>query len=288
MNTSHYALIEQQGLFYCFSLRNGQWHAIPLHGEQGTDTRWEEAFQALNEIHNSSKQLQDTQLVLIAETLNAHTLAVIAQSLPKYRSEQWQLHSLGWLSHWLPEHTLEPALWFAQQLLPSVITPETALDDALNSRKEPATATDDKDQEAQTPSELQAMQTAYAELKQQYRTQTGRLNTLQEQYRVLEQQPGELAVNKLCSYLPCIFENYWNHIKPVDFAVLTGAPELPSITSPVAEPSHPVIRRIARELRDLPHTQQQQLIWLVERHQTSVPTLKTRAEFQYLLEESGQ
>ena len=200
MNTSHYALIEQQGLFYCFSLRNGQWHAIPLHGEQGTDTRWEEAFQALNEIHNSSKQLQDTQLVLIAENLNAQTLKVIAQSLPTYRSEQWQLHSLGWLSHWLPEHALEPAAWFAQQLLPSVITPETALDDALNSQKEPDTATDDKDQEAQTPSELQAVQAAYTELKQQYRTQTGRLNTLQEQYRALqrnldEQQPSELAVS---------------------------------------------------------------------------------------------
>ena len=128
MNTSHYALIEQQELLYCFSLRDDQWHAIPLHGEIGTDISWDDTFKILTEIHNGSKKLQDARLLVIVDNLDTKVLEVITQNLKSQDAEQWQLHSLGWLTHLLPEQTAAPTDWFTQQLLPSVVSPETIIE----------------------------------------------------------------------------------------------------------------------------------------------------------------
>lgn len=67
-------------------------------------------------------------------------------------------------------------------------------------------------------------------------------------------------MEQLLVFLPILYRNFWNNIKPSDLALLARTYHIPEVASPFPEPSNHTIIQMKKNLQALPPSQQQRLL----------------------------
>jgi len=98
-------------------------------------------------------------------------------------------------------------------------------------------------------------------------------------------QRDGIDIEKLVTFLPAIFRNFWGTVRPDELAMLAGTLNIPQIPSPCPEPSAETIGRMKRYLFSLPPEERARII---EFAQMLPYKLQVRSEFQGLWKEEHE
>lgn len=108
---------------------------------------------------------------------------------------------------------------------------------------------------------------------------------LKKEIVILKQQAqsvGKLDIEQLCAYLPIIYRNFWNSIKPSDLAIIAGSYDIPDIPSPFPEPDRDTVAMMKNRLQQLPASEYQKIANLCR----DLPhRLEVRPEMRFILED---
>lgn len=91
------------------------------------------------------------------------------------------------------------------------------------------------------------------------------------------------SMEHLLSFLPCIFKDFWNTVRPDELAILVGELTPPQIASPYLNPSSSAVKSKKRQFLALKPEEQQQVLGFCQMLMQDFD-LKVHLEFQSLVE----
>lgn len=244
------------------------WDILPIQGEESflhhnrkdcLKTILQECSQRLN----LDTKLEDVVVNILYTVQDYSWLIEVLQQLDNLKNKQVQI--LQWpdlvtyasksLAEEIPA-ALNPE-WIAQYILPLTCLENSwhehqKLIDSLNLQK--------KIQQEQLQVEEQQAQSNFAE--QLARLQAEKQKLLVE---VREAQKKITAIQRpdleaLLSFLPSIFKNFWNTVRPEELANIAGLLDVPNVKSPFHNPTTAAVQAKKRQFLALAETEQQQVI----------------------------
>ncbi len=278
MRAQAYALIENAGKIFCSEFLGDEWASVPMRGDIGSSFAWAEALEQLDQRHNESGKLAGIKLLLLHETMSVVFLNEISNQLKCLDADDWNLYPMDWLLTWQGSSGNVNAKWINQVLLPNLQKPRQAilLDDNCN-------VVEGADQ-----SKEQALLAQCLGLGEQLGIGEKEITRLKKDNdilrRKLSSQPSRLNDELVNTYLSCVFNNYWGHVKPDDHAVMTRQLNKPELRSPVKEPSDKMIERVTQEIQRLPSDQVEHIKYLCKSITSFSPSIICRHSFEFLLE----
>lgn len=114
-------------------------------------------------------------------------------------------------------------------------------------------------------------------------------NKLLQELQLLKQQHTVLAkpnMEQLLSFLPAIFKDFWNKVRPDELAIVAGHITVPVIPSPYFSPGQSAVLAKKRQFLQLAAADQQQIIRFCQELQHNY-ALQMHAEFSPLLSEQS-
>ncbi len=278
MSVLAYALIENAGKIFCSELLGDEWASVPMRGDIGSLFTWAEALEKLNQRHNESGKLAGIRILLLHETASVVFVNEISNQLKCLDADDWHLYPMEWLLAWQGSSGDVNAKWINQVLLPNLQNPRQAilLDDN-------SSAVEGADQ-----SKEQALLAQCLGLGEQLGIGEKEITRLKKDNdilrRKLSSQPSRLNDELVNTYLSCVFNNYWGHVKPDDHAVMTRQLNKPELRSPIKEPSDKMIERVTLEIQRLPLDQVDYIKYLCKSITSFAPSIICRHPFEFLLE----
>ena len=94
------------------------------------------------------------------------------------------------------------------------------------------------------------------------------------------QQPN---IESLVSFLPAIFKEFWNNVRPDELAMLVGNINPPQIPSPYQSPSISAVQQKKRQFTAMSHQNQEKIVQLCRELARNYNTLVMHAEFKSII-----
>ena len=270
-----------------FQKDDTNWRTVPIFGEQSNRLTYPQAaatiISELNDHINSQQELSNIELYIIYDKNSSEQLVPLASKLQALQCNNWQL--LSWQPLWQKAITIKPNNnekekcskfqvnknmdWLLQTVLP-------LMDSLFGFESVPLQFQQDSEQTMQTT------------VKQNYGDVIAQLNAektkLQNTVNRLQQQAVTLntsSVEKLTTFLPVIYRNFWNTVKPTDLGLLVGTYQMPEIPSPFPEPTADTISMMRKQFLALPESDKDKIIQFCQ--QMTHP-VQIRPEFQSVIE----
>ena len=244
------------------------WDILPIQGEESfLHHNHKDCLKAIlqecSQRLNLDTKLEDVVVNILYTVQDYSWLIEVLQQLDNLKNKQVQI--LQWpdlvtyasksLAEEIPA-ALNPE-WIAQYILPLTCLENSwhehqKLIDSLNLQK--------KIQQEQLQVEEQQAQSNFAE--QLARLQAEKQKLLVE---VREAQKKITAIQRpdleaLLSFLPSIFKNFWNTVRPEELANIAGLLDVPNVKSPFHNPTTAAVQAKKRQFLALAETEQQQVI----------------------------
>lgn len=244
------------------------WDILPIQGEESflhhnRKDCLKAILQECSQRLNLDTKLEDVVVNILYTVQDYSWLIEVLQQLDNLKNKQVQI--LQWpdlvtyasksLAEEIPA-ALNPE-WIAQYILPLTCLENSwhehqKLIDSLNLQK--------KIQQEQLQVEEQQAQSNFAE--QLARLQAEKQKLLVE---VREAQKKITAIQRpdleaLLSFLPSIFKNFWNTVRPEELANIAGLLDVPNVKSPFHNPTTAAVQAKKRQFLALAETEQQQVI----------------------------
>lgn len=238
------------------------WQVMNIKGEATYPNTPQAHFEVLQECDdrlNLETHLSEVLITLIYTPKQTEQISTFWQQI----TQQYQNHSVSILPWELlyeyacthqttaPEQIDEA--WIRQYILPLTMLEishkeHQQLIEAINAQKR-ALADDVATAEQDIAAQLAKLQQDKYALQQE-------LNTLQSQLA----QVSQPAIEKLVSFLPAIFKNFWNTVSPDELAVIVGQLTAPDIKSPFHNLSEATINSKKRQFLALSPDDRQKII----------------------------
>lgn len=78
--------------------------------------------------------------------------------------------------------------------------------------------------------------------------------------RVQLAEQGKVPLESLLVFLPIIYRNFWNSVRPEELAALAGTLQIPSIPSPYPEPDSALVSAMRKRFKQLPEQERTALL----------------------------
>lgn len=266
-------LIVEQEISVFRKHRNG-WEIVPIDGEDRNPAQTlEDVVKSVDKINrhiNLEKQLADVELIVVCDDDLQSTLpAKLPEHLNRYQCSTFRF--VPWQESKQDALQLRPAKgkapqhntdWLKGIFLPLLVaeksTPGQAILEQNKINKE----------HQENIAKLQAER-----------------DRLEKEIALLKEQMRSLSMpdlEQLTTYLPIIYRNFWNSIKPSDLALIAGSYRIPEVPSPFPEPGRDTIALMKKRLQNLPQSEYDKIINICRElpHQ-----LEIRPEMRFILEE---
>lgn len=96
------------------------------------------------------------------------------------------------------------------------------------------------------------------------------------------QQPN---IEYLVTFLPVMFRDFWNNVRPYDLALIAGNLNVPEIASPYLEPSSHTVLQKKKQFLALDTANQQQVLLFCQELKNSHQQLKVHPEFKAIMQD---
>lgn len=241
-------LVQNQAIFFVYSAKE-QWQNKRINGEISNRVSNHHdltlLLKNLNDHINQANKLAEIELNILYATQHQDLLLGLPQKLAELQCQHWQI--LRWepieqraLNIKNTTHSTHPD-WLAQILLPTLDQSLNYHDEAWRLERERAYALHEQNME-NLHADRQQLENKIIQLKQQI--QAMHLPDMEQ----------------LLVFLPILYRNFWNNIKPSDLALLARTYHIPEVASPFPEPSNHTIIQMKKNLQALPLSQQQRLL----------------------------
>lgn len=239
------------------------WSIIPIKGEEQYHHAQQihhlkDVLENCNQRLNLENQLRDVHFSLIYAEQKAGWCVKFVELLTKdYANHSFQVRPLQHLLTYYAEKNnknvkIEPA-WIEEHILPLL-----AFDSSWkHSQKMIATL---KQQQQKLKQDEKLAESGFVEKMQQLEKSKQNLE------KEITEQERKLAMNQridieiLLSFLPSIFKNFWNTVRPDELANIAGLLEAPNISSPYHNPSLSAVQSKKRQFQYLKPEEQQQIL----------------------------
>lgn len=247
-----FALIICHGQASFYQKKQQDWFNKPLNLEASNSIDsaddLNQLFQQLNSSLNKENELASIELVVLYAADNVQYLARLPEQLAKLKCVSWQvLHWEALLQRAITisapqnRHTADQdETWLVNTLLP-------LLDNTLHHQDEAWLA---ERKRAQTVHEE-----TLSSLKEDRTILENQVVMLQQQIRSLR----SYDLDQLLIFLPIIYRNFWNKVKPSDLALISGNLKVPEVASPFPEPDAHTLLTMKQRLQKLPQENREQL-----------------------------
>lgn len=243
------------------------WQIYPINDELSNPLTDEHSaaniLKELDDHINTKNQLHDIELIVIYENKSCLQLIELTKTLLELQSTNWQL--LSWQTMLQKFNDTDIITydinWFSQTFLP-VINDNIYNKKVDNFIEKKLINTD-------TTNELDTALQTNQQLKE-------KVQRLQSQASALQ----SLSINKILTFMPAIYQNFWHVVKPTDIGLLAGEYEIPIIPSPFPEPTSDTIHILKKQFLALSESDKQKIIEFCD--QLTYP-LTMRSEFKPLI-----
>jgi len=244
------------------------WDILPIQGEesflhQNRKDCLNNILQECSQRLNLDTKLEDVTMTILYAVQDYSWLIEALQQLHNLKNKQVQILHWQCLVEYACKNLAEeiptslPPEWIAQYILPLTCLENSwqehqKLIDSLKLQKQI--------QQEQLQAEEQQAQTNFAE--QLAKLQAEKLKLLAEvrevQKKIAAVQRPDLEV--LLSFLPSIFKNFWNTVRPDELANIAGLLNTPNVSSPYHNPTSSAVQAKKRQFQALAEAEQQQVI----------------------------
>lgn len=244
------------------------WHILPIQGEESflhhnRKDCLKNILQECNQRLNLDTKLEDVTVTVLYAVQDYSWLIEALQQLHGLKNKQVKIIRLQNLVEYVGKTLAQeiPVVlnseWIAQYILPL-----TCLENSWQEHQKLIDSLHLQNQvkQEQLSAEEQEAQTNFAE--QLARLQVEKQRLLAE---VREVQKKIAAVQRpnfeaLLSFLPSIFKNFWNTVRPDELANIAGLLHIPNVSSPYHNPSSSAVQAKKRQFQALAEAEQQQII----------------------------
>lgn len=268
------------------------WANIKIKGEkgynhQGKVENFNTVLDEYNQALNQDNDLQDIHLyVVYKQNTTDFVLALLRKAKDKYRNQQFSCRPLEQIYQYYSEQNLGQTVpkldaldvkWIESHLLPLL-----NFDSSWKSAQKRLAEIKQKEQALINEQKLKANQFAQTQAEQEQQKQ--RLD------KEINDKKQALAVvttpnlESLLSYLPSIFKDFWNTVRPDELANITGLLTPPQIPSPIQNPSIQAVQSKKRQFLLLSDDEKNQIIGFCILLKQDFD-LKVHLEFQSLIGE---
>lgn len=251
-NKTLFALIICQNQASFYFRKQNNWLNKPLNLEVSNTVDSADdiniLLQQLNSSLNQENELGSIELVVLYAADSIGYLTHLPEQLAELKCTSWQV--LHWeallqraISIFAPKNrdtAHQDETWLVNTLLPLLDNTLHHQDDAWLAERKRA-----QSEHEETLGSLKADRTA-----------------LENQIALLQQQIKSLRsydLEQLLIFLPIIYRNFWNKIKPSDLALLSGSLSIPNVPSPFPEPDAHTLLTMKQRLQKLPQENRDQL-----------------------------
>lgn len=272
------------------------WQVLPVQGEESYahDDRADSLDRVLQDVRdnlNLEDGLKGTDITLVYAQPKQFLLTDFMARLHRQGNGYWQV--LRWENLYARARYLlhmcelagEPSpQWMIDNVLPLLVSEgdipmqETAL------QKQQAIAAD-SDQPARQllQKELQEYTRAEQSIQEQMRALEREKRELQQACEELRRQNAALQkpeLDQLLSFLPAIFLDFWNVVRPDELANLADRLDVPNVPSPYLQLSQAAVVQKKKEFELLPADRQQKILQFCTTLSGSYTELKLHYEFR--------
>lgn len=266
------------------------WEVLPIKGETSfkhhhRKDNLKTVLQECNQRLNLDKKLGNVMVNILYALQDYAWLIESIQQLQHLNNKnvqilQWQ-NLVEYVSKNFAKEIPTPlnSEWIVQYILPLTFLENSwqehqKIIDSLNLQKQV--------QQQQLQVEEQQAQTNFAQQLAKLQAEKQKL-----QAEIREVQQKLLTVQRpnfenLLSYLPSIFKNFWNTVRPDELANIAGLLDVPKIESPYHNPTTAAVRAKGRQFIALAETEQQQIIGFCRQLKQHYD-LKLHIEFQTII-----
>lgn len=251
-----FALIIVQDEIQVFEQEQSVWHVYPVFREGRNSLKNKtaaEIVEKINEYLNSSDNLKEVDFFIVAD--RPGYACGLPETFGKLGNESWQL--VLWQSAKERAVLVKPlkkgetahldTQWLATVLIPTVEGSLRYQDEALLKERERDLARHHEEQEK--------IKEAMEKLGGERHVLEAEINRLKAQLALLDRP----SMEQLATYLPVLYRNFWNSVKPSDLALLAGRYNLPEVPSPFPEPDNHTVSQMKKRLQAMPVQEQERL-----------------------------
>lgn len=244
------------------------WDILPIQGEESflhhnRKDCLKNILQECNQRLNLDTKLEDVTVTVLYAVQDYSWLIEALHQLNSLKNKQVKILRWQGLVEYACKNFAEEvpkslnSEWIAQYILPLTCLENSwqehqKLIDSLNLQKQM--------QQEQLQAEEQQVQTNFAEqlAKLQAEKQKLLLEVREVQKKIAAVQRPNLEA--LLSFLPSIFKNFWNTVRPDELANIAGLLNIPNVSSPYHNPTSSAVQSKKRQFQALTETEQQQII----------------------------
>lgn len=244
------------------------WTVMPLKGEESLkhdhdEGSIEEALKECNQRLNVEGKLKEVMVHIIYSQKNYLWLDKVLLQLKKLENQQLQILSWNTLLAYAQKSFAEKIDFPLQhETIAQYILPLTCLENSWHERQKIIDALNLQQQMQQQQFDAQKQEnqldlaTELAQLQQEKQK-------LFAEIKAKEQQLANIvkpSLENLLSFLPSIFKNFWNVVRPDELANIAGLLSVPHIPSPYHNPTVSAVQAKKRQFLALGIAEQQQII----------------------------
>ena len=253
----------------CFRYEPQGWRIFTLKGEENLNCRnkddLEEALKKFNEDHNASTQLENVTLHILLKDADPDAAQTICRMVQQLKCKNWQLLQLSLILNGLQLNPSDEDLMAPQWLSQNIFYIFSNI----------------------LPYEDKKAKAEYISREASHENLKNEIHILQQEKNRLEQVVSSLNrmdMEQLVTFLPAIYQNFWGSIRPDELATMAQTLQIPTITSPVQEPSPDTLLMLRKRLLNLPPREKERL----KNFCKELPhKLRLRPEMQSFMEEEN-
>lgn len=253
------------------------WDILPIQGEESflhhnRKDCLKNILQECNQRLNLDTKLEDVTVTILYTVQDYSWLIEVLQQLDSLKNKQAQILHWQGLVEYARKNLVEelptslPPEWTAQYILPLTCLENSwqehqKLINSLNVQKQiQQEQLQAEEQQAQLQAEEQQAQTNFAEqlAKLQAEKQQLLVEVREVQKKIAAVQHPNLEA--LLSFLPSIFKNFWNTVRPDELANIAGLLNIPNVSSPYHNPTSSAVQAKKRQFQALAEEERQQII----------------------------
>lgn len=275
------------------------WQPLLMKGEerfihQKNTKIWEVILEDINDNFNLKNKLADVKISILYQQDTDFLLVDAVKYLQSFDCHTWQFLSLENLCSYAIalQGKVTPNLsfnkdtqdfdsdWFQTTVLPLVWHEDSLAQQqlALNQLFE-----DKKQLEQQITLMQNNAEQALAQQVQHLEKDKASLQTQISQAKDQLQRLQQPNIESLVSFLPAIFKEFWNNVRPDELAMLVGNINPPQIPSPYQSPSISAVQQKKRQFTAMSHQNQEKIVQLCRELARNYNTLVMHAEFKSII-----
>lgn len=250
------------------SINQTVWDIVPIHGEESflhhhRKDCLKAILQECNQRLNLDTKLEKVTVSILYTVQNYCWLTEVLTQLENLKNKQVQILQWQNLVEYARKSFIEEVpISLTPALTAQYILPLTCLDNSWQEHQNllNSLTLQKQIQQEQLQAEEQQVQSDFAEQLSKLQLEKQKLQIEikdMQQKLAMVQRPN---LENLLSYLPSVFKNFWNTIRPDELANIAGLLDVPVIPSPYHSPTTAAVQAKKRRFLALETSEQRQII----------------------------